>query len=306
MEASSLRLRMLRLAGSARSELPRSPERTIEFLTGCIRDDGGFRGRGDRSDLYYTGFGIEALLALGGEMPADRVASFLRGFGEGEGLDLVHLCSLVRCWADLGGVPEEATRRKLLARLAEHRSADGGYAPVPGSDRGTGYACFLAMGACQDLCGEAPDPDGLVRCLEPLRTAGGGYANSQSVPIAATPTTAAAMVILCELARPVEPSAAEWLLERLGEDGGFRPFPGAPAEDLLSTATALYALRTAGANLSAIREPARRFILDLLTDEGSFRGSAADERGDCEYTWYALLGLGILASPRRRSQSEDA
>jgi hypothetical protein len=64
--------------------------------------------------------------------------------------------------------------------------------------------------------------------------------------------------------------------------------------DLLSTATGLHALAGMGVSLAPVRAPCLRFVRSLLTEEGSFRGTHADEVGDCEYTFYGLLALGHL------------
>jgi hypothetical protein len=90
-------------------------------------------------------------------------------------------------------------------------------------------------------------------------------------------------------------------MARLHELGGFAAAPGAPAPDLLSTATALLALsdgslRDAGA-LERARRPCLEF-LDAVWDEraGGFRGNVLDDVVDCEYTWYGLVALGILSA----------
>src|SRR5258706_12810032 len=71
------------------------------FLRSRMNDDGGFQDRSGTSDLYYTVFGLEGLIALGAEVPAPAVSTWLRGFGVGEDLDLIHLCCLIRCWANV-------------------------------------------------------------------------------------------------------------------------------------------------------------------------------------------------------------
>ena len=64
--------------------------------------------------------------------------------------------------------------------------------------------------------------------------------------------------------------------------------------DLLSTATALHALATAGVSLAEIKEPCLDF-LDRLWTGRAFRGHLTDDVEDCEYTYYALLALGHLS-----------
>src|SRR5438093_1199975 len=154
---------MLQVARLARTQLRDSAGLAIQFLSSQRNPDGGFRNRDGASDLYYTVFGIEALRALDAEVPFDSIVTYLRSFGEGDALDFVHLACLARAWADL---PRERTagapRRALVARLEAHRSGDGGYNTAPGSPRGTAYACFLALGAYQDLGEEMPEPHALL------------------------------------------------------------------------------------------------------------------------------------------------
>jgi hypothetical protein len=288
---------MLRIAASGTGLLPDRGESAARFVRNHLNEDGGFRGRSARSDLYYTVFGVESLLALAAEMPFGRVAAFLRGFGTGRMLDLVHLACLARCRADL---PEEFpagdARQAILDRVECFRSADGGYAPAAGSARGTAYACFLALGAYQDLGGKVPAADGLVRCVESLRTPDRAYANDPGTGLGLAPATAAAVTVLRQLGRSVEPSVAEWLLARRHPAGGLLAMPGAPVPDLLSTATALHALAGMSVPLAPLREACLQFVRGLRREDGGFRGSWADDAADCEYTYYALLALGHLSS----------
>src|SRR3954470_21328413 len=83
----------------------------VAFLRSQLNDDGGFKDRAGNSDLYYSVFGLEGLLALrvdlfspgapaltpspgtpgegwgegsSGEPATPRVAQYLRAFGAGE------------------------------------------------------------------------------------------------------------------------------------------------------------------------------------------------------------------------------
>jgi hypothetical protein len=86
----------------------------------------------------------------------------------------------------------------------------------------------------------------------------------------------------------------QWLLARC-RHGGFFANPDAPVPDLLSTATALHALRSLHAPLDAIREDCLDFVDSLWTSQGAFYGTWVDDTPDCEYTYYGLLALGHLA-----------
>ncbi len=285
---------MLQIARLSPRQLGESAGLVTGFLESQLNADGGFRDRSDRSDLYYTVFGLESLVAMGAALPVST-EGYLRSFGDGDGLDLVHLCCLVRCWATLRrGVPPVDAGR-VMARLEEHRTPDGGYHTVPGGSSGTTYGCMLVFGAYEDLQQPAPDTAGLLRCMESLRAGDGGYANMVELPMGLTPPTAAAATLLRHLDQPVPEGLAEWLLGRCHPDGGFYATPSAPIPDLLSTATALHALACLKAPIEPVREACLDFVDTLWTNRGAFYGNWMDDTADCEYTYYGLLALGHLS-----------
>src|SRR5438034_127368 len=94
------------------------------------------------------------LLALQAELPVARIASYLKSFGGGEGLDFVHLCCLARAWTAIAGRSSTDScgadfRERILRRIEQFRSKDGGYSPVTGAKCGTAYGCFLALAGLQ-------------------------------------------------------------------------------------------------------------------------------------------------------------
>ena len=89
----------MQIARLAPKLLGNSADLVAAFVRGRLNADGGFGNRAGDSDLYYTVFGLQALLALRAELPVGPVTSYLRRFGGGEGLDLVHLACLAGCWA---------------------------------------------------------------------------------------------------------------------------------------------------------------------------------------------------------------
>lgn len=306
---------MLAAASRARNLLGDSAELVVKFIGKQNNEDGGFKGRGEASDLYYTLFGIEALMALNTEVPWGRVAGYLQQFGDGASLDLVHLACLARCWADIAesqnaGI-EASVREGLLRNIESYKCSDGGYSNSGrGGDSagrlaaGTAYGCFLALGACQDLNARMEDVAALGNCVRSLRTADGAYSNDSTIQIGSTAATAAAVTVLHYLGGPVDSVAADWLLSRLHEEGGFVAIPNSGryailhrtpfGADLLSTATALHALSLMGVSTSAVKEKCLDFLDGLWSAEGGFAPSWADEVLDCEYTYYGLLSLGHL------------
>ena len=287
---------MLQAARSAPNLLREAAGRVAEFLRGQFNPDGGARNRSGRSDLYYTVFAMQGLLALQAEPPMGQVVTYLRTFGGGEGLDTVHQACLARCWACVPeGHSEDGVAERLLQHIEGYRSADGGYAARPAAVTGTAYHCFLALGAYEDLGRDMPAPEGLVHCLDGLRTEDGAYANDRHLRLGSTPATAAAAVLLRRLSVTVPHEVGEWLAARCHGDGGFAAAPGVPVADLLSTATALHALAGMGIPLEPVKERCLDYLDSLWTGR-AFRGHQADEFEDSEYTFYGLLALGRLSS----------
>ncbi len=290
---------MLQVARLGPRVLGESVELVRSFLLGQQNTDGGFKDRSGRSDLYYTVFGIEGLLALQAPLPATKVRDYLKQFGAGGDLDFVHLCCLARCHAalHLKGPTNTSTEwtTELVNHLERFRSADGGYNVLPGNPFGTAYACFLALAAYQDLGLSLPDPLQLMQCLKFLETPDGGWANERGVKVGATNSTAAAVTLLRHLSMPVAPPVGEWVLARAHPDGGFLAAPGAPLPDLLSTATALHTLAGLERDFTPLKERCLDFIDTLWTNEGGFHGHWGDDTLDCEYTYYGLLALGHLS-----------
>src|SRR4029077_19371264 len=131
--------------------------------------DGGFKDRVGKSDLYYTVFGLDSLVALQANLPIESAKQYLESLESGQQLDFVHLCCLARAWTAVSQGSTESRPagldKKILERIETHRSADGAYNPIPGSHFGTAYGCFLAFGAYQDLKSPIPEPLSLVQSL---------------------------------------------------------------------------------------------------------------------------------------------
>lgn len=290
---------MLQVARLAPKVLGESSDLVRGFLRRQQNEDGGFRDRSGRSDLYYTVFGLEGLVALQADFNPASTARFLDQFGTGDGLDLVHLCCLARCRATLthwgAPAPGHDWPPAIAARLNTFQARDGGYHPVPASPTSTVYASFLVLAARQDLRLPEPHPDRLRDAIGALQGEDGAWANERPVRIGATNATAAAVTLLRNLSAPVSRQVGAWLRARFHPQGGFVAVPGAPLPDLLSTATALHALSGLQENISDLRERCLDFIDTLWTNEGAFHGHWDDHHLDAEYAYYGLLALGHLS-----------
>lgn len=304
---------MLAVAGRGPRAIGDKAGLARDFVEGCRCADGGFRGRALGSDLYYTVFGLACLSALGAPLEPDRTIAYLRPFAGGEGMDLVHLASLARCWAIVGShrytpaashasatpavspAPAASDVEAIVSGIERHRCSDGGYFQLAGSPAGSAYGCFLAVGAYQDLRVELPDADGIDRCLASLVSSGGGYGNFHGAEFGSVPATAAAIATRLELAGAVDPAACDWLAGQCTPTGGWSVSPRVPENDLLSTATAIYTLASVGRDLSPIADRCRWFVDAMWHPAGGYRSGRDDEGRDCEYTFYGLLAMGVVA-----------
>lgn len=285
---------MLQVARLAHRQLGEATGAVTAFLEGQLTEDGGARDRSGKSDLYYTAFLLDACIALQSPLPAARVRPYLEGFGRGEGLDLVHLACLARCWRALEEPMPAGLLDHVTGSFEACRAPDGGYSTRPGGERGTVYNAFLALGAYQDLGLSLPAPEELAASIQRNRAEDGSYADGESLPVGTTPTSAAAIALLHHLGDGAPDETVRWILARAHPQGGFRAVPDAPFPDLLSTATSLHALSMAGAAFNKLREPCLD-LLDSLWTGKSFVAHWEDEEADCEYAFYALLALGHLA-----------
>lgn len=286
---------MLQVARLAPKVLGDATTRVQDFFQEQFHDDGGARDRAGDSDLYYTVFALDGLLALQAEPPTDKVTSYLNSFGDGGDLDLVHLACLARCWASMpaGSLPQ--TNADAIAQnLERFRTPEGGYSAEPGGRFGTVYHGFLAFGAHQDIGHEPPDTAPLADSILALQTRDGAFANTPDLPTGSTTATAAAVTLLRFLQQPIPEGIGPWLLARAHEQGGFLATTNAPLPDLLSTATALHALAGLHADFSSVVEPCLDFVDSLWTGQ-AFCGHWGDDHQDSEYTFYALLALGHLS-----------
>jgi prenyltransferase beta subunit len=292
---------MLQVARLGARELGESADLVRAFLRGQFSSEGGGVDRDGRSDLYYTIFALAGLQALDEELPFEQLEKWLCGFGDGEGLDFVHLGALARCWSAIGNDKLNAEAKdRLLARIEAHRSADGGYEAERGNPSGNAYGCFVAFGAYQDLGREVPDALRMVQCLKLLETPDGAWGNARKLPIGSTNATAAAVTLLHQLEMPINDGVGDWLLAQAHPQGGFLAMPKAPMPDLLSTATALHALACLEVPVpDRVRESCLDFLDTLWNAEGGFHGHWADDHLDAEYTFYGLLALGHLTALSR-------
>lgn len=265
------------------------------YVQSQVNPDGGCAGRDTRSDLYYTTFALDCLLACG-QTPWPALTDYLAPFGAGERLDFMHTICLARCRTRMPEHPfSPAQQSAWLNHIEQYRSRDGGYHTRPGSETGSITAAFLALTCLADFQHQPDDPQRIADSIETLRTHDGAYANERGMQSGTTLATAGALILHTQLARPAPTGLEAWLLARQHPAGGFLSSPDAPVPDLLSTATALYALKITGFDLAKLRSATLDFADGLWHESGGYCGYWTDHLPDCEYTYYGLLAMGCVA-----------
>jgi prenyltransferase beta subunit len=297
----SFRLEMLQVARLATLTLGDAVDCVRRFCLGQQHAAGGFMDREGRADLYYTVFGLDCLAALRAESEVNKEAhvKFVLSFGDGAGLDFVHLCCLLRCYHALAMPCDVADA--VLARIEGYRTPDGGYAQAAGAKRTTAYAAFLAYGAYSEARRDCPEVHRLLECLLDLESKDGGFANEAGLAEGTTTATAAIIAVMSKLVpydgsqETVRSALVQWFRSQWHSQGGFKAFGRAPLPDLLSTATTLHALSAMESPLEAgPKDACLDFIDTLWNADGGFHGHWADDDLDVEYTYYGLLALGHL------------
>jgi geranylgeranyl transferase type-2 subunit beta len=309
-----------RLTGRLATALAAAPaefrERHRAFLLSRRQADGGFPGREGGSDLYYTGFALRALAALGA-LDAEIAAAaggFLRSrlTRQASIIDFVSLLYGARLVAEHGG-PDVLNQARadwagaVTAALETYRGADGGYAKTLENNGSSTYHTFL-VALCCELAGIAmPDPASAVRFVLSRRRDDGGFVEIGAMKRSGTNPTAAAIALLAAVSPPPDvlpedqgrallDGAVEFLAGvQSPMEGGFAANTRAPACDLLSTFTALLTLRDLGAADRVDLDAVRRYVAGCDRPEGGFTGGLWDAGADAEYTFYGLGATALLS-----------
>ena len=288
-------------------------------------NDGGFLDRSGKPDLYYSVFGYTLALILDYKLDVLEERKYLKRLKRDEELDFVHSVCLVRCdfllqlieLRQRSGLPSskflsisfakdlilgkvvkslKSNCSELLWDIEEYISEDGGYNHnKKGAARSTIYANYLMWTLYQDLQTEQEVLDEIADANKTLQATNGSFANEENSADGVTSSTAAGLIMSSTSESEETDKTKEWLKQMLTKRGGFKAAEGVPIADLLSTSTALLALNVSEENMQEYAENSVNFINLHWDESGGFFGSIADMTCDVEYTYYALLGLGVLS-----------
>jgi hypothetical protein len=242
------------------------------FILSKQTTQGGFSDRGGNCDLYYTLFGHyiaesfsvnEVIVPLKKYVAATVTSTNLSG--------IYRYCGAI-LYAKLIGL--DATTEKLRQQIVADLTLTDSRQPE--------YSGFLGVLALYYL----EDYLSIQRIVNQ-------YRRLFSLSELPCPVVAATAVML-GMTGNRKPEAEDMLKTFYRENGGFAALHQAPAEDLLSTGVALYALHFLDADLRLMKPDCLAFVDDLY-DNGGFRATQYDAVTDVEYTFYGLLALGSMS-----------
>ena len=288
--------------------------RHIDFFLSKQQDDGGFQGRADGSDLYYTAFALRALAILGcdDDHSAKRAADYLEGQLQQsvsiiDLISLVYAGKLIESWIDVSVFAKAPTAWPTsVANLFEQlRRPDGGYAKTHEGHASSTYQTFLIAIAYELLDLPLPDPDQAASFLLGQQRDDGGFVEISVMRRSGTNPTAAAIGGLLVLESQVDQGlispelsqdVTEFLLDNRTDEGGLRANTQIPIADLLSTYTGLQTVRDLDTWSEVDSSEVQQYVDSLRHESGGFLAAAWDEVTDVEYSFYGVALQGLLFS----------
>ncbi len=293
-----------------------------QFVDNARCEKGGFQDRAGKPDIYYSVFGYTLAFAYDIKLDLEKEFTYLESWNKNQETDLIHAVCYIRCYylllvleqkqkfnlkvdvSDFDGFIAKLVMKRMIKKLRkdcqtyfdlieEYKSKDGGYNHnKKQAEQATVYASFLVWTLYQDLNEEETVLNIITNQLEELKCKDASFANDNTSQTGVSSATAAGIIMTGN--KDENRSSIQYLTQNYTPRGGFKAASGLPIADILSTSTALLALYLAGENLQELSDKSIDFINLHWDESGGFFGSIADMTCDVEYTYYALMGIGIL------------
>lgn len=250
---------------------PESLNQMRSYVINQQTNNGGFTDRAGKCDIYYSLFGYYVAEALDVTTICVPLKQYVLEVVQKDNLKGINLHCTSILYTKLFGLKTfpNHLRKRVLSDLQQ----TGGQLPV--------YSNFLSLLSFYYL----KDLKGIYRIIKNLKTSD----QTMDMPC---PVTAAQTVLLSLTGKPFD-EAVKRLMSFYRGKGGFAALHQTPAEDLLSTAVALYALHFTESDTRMIKPDCLGYVDSLFCD-GGFRSTELDVDIDIEYTFYGLLALGSL------------
>ena len=237
---------------------------------------------------------------------AERLAGYLRQQLQGNTslIDLISLVFAARLLESSTGLvvldSADNTWAKNIAEMFETlRREDGGYAKTFEGQASSTYQTFLIALAYQLMELPLPESEKACQFILSQHREDGGFVEIRVMRRSGTNPTAAAIGTLRVLGQhllteDLKDSTADFLLDSITDEGGFRANTQIPIADLLSTFTALQTLSDLGAMEDVERNARLDFVTSLQAQAGGFLAAAWDEAVDVEYSFYGIGSYALL------------
>jgi hypothetical protein len=242
-----------------------------QFLQNSQHENGGFMNRAGRPDLYYSLFGVWIATAVDSDQVLEKHRQFVSK-NETAKDNLVDDFALLLIRAVL--FQNEFRKPSVLKLLRT--------AFLQGNKTSVHYRIFLFLLTFDFFYSNRI-----------LRFWGRMVLPLFSPPSGSPASVQAAVIVARQKAGLKSKNEVEKLLDYFENEKGFKAFKEVTDADLLSTAVALFALKTANTDLRLVK-PACLKLIQQNYSNGAFLAGNGDEMRDLEYTFYGLLALGVL------------
>ena len=287
---TSISTKMMSALGRAKKRLtPETRSKITAFVLSQQTENGAFVNKGGQEDLYYTVFGWLVSYVLGVRLDSNKMSAYLKQFNPDE-LDLIHYMAFMKCKLLYTLVSQGIVGMWLSVWSVDNLRSLDTFQEFPHGDRHNPYNQFFWLSLLEDNNARLIGKKQTLIDLQDYKVKGGGYSNLQHQETASANATAAALMIKAQLA-VYDYEEVEALRAMQEDNGGFKAEADAPMPDLLSTATALFALKNYGKK--PVVNPAD-FIEAHLADNGGFMATLLDTQCDVESVFYGLLAFGSI------------
>ena len=267
------------------------------FVESRRTKNGGYAGRRNSSDIYYTSFAVRALVILG-ESP-DSFDNAFRQYLREQQENLSNGAELSAYLSTMTLLDMPLSQDWCRNAWERFRRADGCFASSDSSRYSSTYHTFLAAS-----CFALFDDDESIASIPAAAILSrqrddGGFVELPPLRHSGTNPTAAAMGFLALRGAETDDfsSVKQFLLRRQLADGGFQAHSRAPVSDLLSSFSAFLSLKSMRAQNECRRDLLKDYVIRCRQRTGGYVGGAWDAEPDIEYTFYGLALEGLFAEP---------
>lgn len=243
------------------------------FIESCQHPDGAFTDRGGNPDFYYSLFGVLIASAIDLKDLTDKHSDFIQQVEPPEKQGAMFFAyTLIRSFLSENNAQQPSILK--LTRMLFNKSRNVN----------PGYQLFMWMLTFDFLYGKRQ----LI--LFPARIFLSVHRPTTDLPC----SVVAAYAVARYFSGLNVNNELKMLFSYFEEGKGFKMFRDVNHPDLLSTAVALFALKTAGADFRLIVPDCLNLVQQNYAD-GAFLSGDGDTTRDLEYTFYGLLTLGVLS-----------